>query len=208
MWTILFANTRHRLNILNRMHKINTFAQRKPIGGHHFTDRGQIIKADTYKELVREVADFRLANGYDYGNPEQDVLSYYLSIAPWLVESDIEDKLPQGISERGKQMRDWVNGIWQAGNVVLATPKTANERCEGCKGCKYSEAIDWDENSELMETQKRAALIRNMRKTTQNDRFCLLHKWVNGIAVWLLKPRVLTDAKRNSPMQCFVHKID
>lgn len=189
------------------MKTLNKDAQRKPIGGHHFTDRGQIIRGDTFREVVQGVEDFRLANGYPLGHPEQEVLAYYEAIAPWLVVESAGEGLLPSIPKHLEPLRDWLNGVWKAGNVVLASKIDVKERCVGCEGCKYATEIDWDCSVETEELRKRAELIKGMRPTPLDESYCRLHKWHNGVAVSLLKPRVNAAAKERSPGKCFVHSL-
>ena len=189
------------------MKRLNTSAQRKPIGGHHFTDRGQIIKADTFSELVDAVAEYRLANSWPLGEPEDEVLAYYETIAPWLVVDDGTPPRPRGIPAHVRALRDWLNAVKLAGNVSLCSKKEAAERAEGCKGCKYASDLDWAYSDETEEMERRAALLRGMRQSDVNDTYCRLHKWEVGVAVNLARPSAPAGAAERSPERCFVRKM-
>lgn len=190
------------------MRHINTSAQRKPIGGHHFTDRGQIIRADSFADLVKAVADYRLANSWPLGTPQEDVLAYYATIAPWLI---VDDGLPPravGIPTHIQPLREWLNEVYKTGNVTLCSKTEAKERWAGCDGCKYASEIDWAYSRETEEMERRASLLKGMRPTPLDDSFCRLHKWPTSVATYMHKPKFSEVNKERSPEACFVRKIN
>lgn len=190
------------------MKKLNANAQRKPIGGHHFTTHGQIIKSDTFEELIEAVKEYRLANSFDLGDPEAEVLGYYESIAPWLVVDDGKPSRPVGIPAHVKGLKDWIASMRKDPSAGILVSKTeAKERWEGCKGCKYASDIDWEYSEETEELERKAALLRGMRDTPFNDSYCRLHKWATGAAVYTRNPKRLEANKERSPEKCFVKKL-
>jgi hypothetical protein len=189
------------------MKHINPSAQRKPIGGHHFTDRGQIIHSDTFPNLVKALADFRLANSWELGEPEKEILAYYATIAPWLV---LDDGLPTkhvGIPAHIQPLREWLNEVYKAGNVTLCPKTEAKERWAGCEGCKYASEIDWEYSAETQEMERKAALLKGMRVTPLDDSFCRLHKWATSVATYMHKPKFTEANMDRSPEACFVRKL-
>jgi len=189
------------------MMRYNENAQRRPIGGHHFLDRGQIIRADTFRELVQAIQDYRVSNSWPLGDPEADVLEHYAKVAPWLVVEDGEPVKARGIPEHVKPLFIWLNDVKQSGGTGLCTKAEAKERWAGCVGCKYSSEIDWDYSPETSKMQVDAAIIRRMQKSPVENSYCRLHKWATGVAVFLAKQKVSPANKERSPDGCFVLKL-
>ena len=190
------------------MKQINPSAQRKPIGGHHFTDRGQIIRADSFADVVKALADFRLANSWPLGEPEKEILAYYATIAPWLVLDDGAPTKPSGVPAHVQSLREWLNETYKTGNVTLCSKTEAKERWAGCDGCKYASEIDWAYSPETEEMERRAALLRGMRVTPLDDSFCRLHKWATSVATYMHKPKVIEANREMAPDACFVKKLN
>lgn len=188
------------------MRQYNKNAQRRPIGGHHFTDRGQIIRADTFQELVQAIEDYRVSNSWPLGYPEADLLDHYAKVAPWLVLEDDEVKA-RGIPEHVKPLFSWLNEVKGSGSMGLCTKLEAKERWAGCVGCKYSSEVDWDYSAETKKMQVDAALLRRMQKSPVENSYCRLHKWATGVAVFLAKQKVSPANKERSPGGCFVLKL-
>lgn len=189
------------------MKEINPDAQRKPIGGHHFTDRGQIIHSDSFLELVQSLSDFRLANSFPFGEPKEEILAYYAAIAPWLVIDDDVKTRYMGVPAHVKPLREWLNETYRAGSVVLCSKIEAKERWAGCEGCKYASVIDWSYSIEMESLEKKVELLKGMKETPLDDSYCRLHKWATGAATYIKKPKINEINKERSPDSCFVKKL-
>lgn len=189
---------------------VNPNCQRKPIGGHHYHEGEELIKGDTFSELVDSICDFRIANRLPVGDPRGDVIAYYEKEFPWiLIEDECGDifKSEFSIPRHLHPMRDWLNEIWTKGSIKTVTKVEMAERAKGCEGCKYASEIDWDHSIETMELRKRVELLKGMRKTPLDKSYCRLHKWHNGLAVLLNAPKVNHAAVKLSPEGCFTHSL-
>src|SRR5258705_12465900 len=108
------------------MLKLNLNSQRLPIGGHHFREKGYMMKGENLAEVVKKVEAFRLDNHHPIGNPEQDVLFYYAVHFPWIVIYD-EEPDPEFDSDY-KDWRDWLHKTWMLPPKKMVTVKEASLR--------------------------------------------------------------------------------
>jgi hypothetical protein len=187
---------------------VNPDTQRKPVGGHHYHEGDTKVTGDSFIELLDNLRDLRIANGGAIGDPLGDVVAYYEKIAPWILVEDEEgvwdgEQIPAHL----RPMQRWLDGVWKAGSITLVSGAESKTRQEGCKGCKYASEFEWDVGVEGEEMRKRLEIMKRTRKTPLDTSYCKLHKWHNGLATLMIKPRFGSAAKERSPSKCFVHSL-
>jgi hypothetical protein len=152
----------------------NFDSKRTPFGGHHFPQYGNTFRANSLKELVTIVEDFRISNNIPAGQPEQDILAFYADNWPWLVKSSkASDK---EIDPNYLAWREWIYETWRKPPVRFITTKEASARWEKCKECKFNLKLNWEETKESSELQRRAFILRRGIDAPDYLGFCALHK--------------------------------
>jgi hypothetical protein len=161
------------------MFKLNQDQKRLPLGGHHFTEKGHTIKADTFKQVVEKLEQYRLNNNMAVGQPDQDVLFYYALNFPWMVK---EDGKPDPIEpEDYKAWRSWIQKTWNKPPKKIITRKEASTRWEVCKLCPHNRTIGWPDSVEASQFARKAFLIRRGIEIPEDLGYCDLHKADLGV---------------------------
>jgi hypothetical protein len=156
--------------------RLNPDSKRLPFGGHHFHEYGMTFKGDTFKEVVKKVADFRLTNNLPSGDPEQEVLGYYARQWPWLVKEEHKPIAIETQSQEYFQLRDWIYMAWKKPATKLLSVKECKDRWEICRDCPFNLQPNWDETKESAELTRRSFVLRRGQDTPDYLGFCALHK--------------------------------
>jgi hypothetical protein len=186
------------------MFKINPNQKRLPLGGHHFYEKGFMIRGETHIEVADKLKDYRLNNNMPIGMPEQDVLFYYALNFPWMV---IEDGKPDPVEpEDYKSWRDWIQKTWNRPPKKVITKKEAATRWETCLDCPHNKSMDWPETEESSQFSRKAFLIRRGAEIPENLGYCDLHKVDLGVFTLSETPIVHSEKPKdiaNEP-RCWV----
>lgn len=179
------------------MYKLNQDQKRLPFGGHHFYDKGFMIKGETVKEVVGKITDYRLNNNRPIGNPEQEVLEYYALNFPWMVKKDNEE-VPKE-NESYALWRKWVQKTWTNPPKKLITTKEASFRWDVCKKCPHNKPINWPESDESTQITRKAFLLRQGMEIPEELGFCSLHNVDIGVLTFIETPKDYSEQKKDTP---------
>ncbi len=157
------------------MLKINKDQMRLPIGGHHFPSHGNTFKGDTLVELVEKITEFRINNGINIGNPEQEVLTFYYKNWPYMVKEVDNTKNPDEESLRYIYWRSWIQKTWKNPPNKFASLKEASDRWTICETCPFNVKKDWDKTDESEELTRRSFLLSRGYVSPKSIGFCSLH---------------------------------
>lgn len=158
------------------MLRLNPDAKRAPFGGHHYPEHGMTFKGESFKEVLKDVADFRRNNNLPAGDPEQEVLFYYASKFPWMVRADHGAVEPPQVKSQYHEFRDWVHKTWRKPPVSSVTTKQARERWAVCEKCPFNVPYAFRETDESSELVRRSFLLRRGITVPSFLGFCALHK--------------------------------
>jgi hypothetical protein len=172
----------------------NPNCQRQPFGGHHFTERGVTMQEDTLEELTQKLTDFRVNNGLILGNPLQDILAYYQTKWPYLVQRS-EDQSQGEESARYTLWRSWLHATWKNPPKNLIPLREAKERWEVCKDCKFNRKRNWVKSLESLELTRRAFMLRRGIDVPDYLGFCAYHGADLGVFTMLEHPESFSKAE-------------
>lgn len=158
------------------MLKLKGNSHKIPYGGHHYPEYGMVFRGESYPEVVKKLKEFRITNNLGLGNPEQDVLVFYSTNWPWLVEWDYEGPQEEGVPAQFIQWRTWVQETWKNPPTKLVTPTEAKERWKVCENCPYNEQFKFSENDESAEITRRSFLLRRGLNAPIQLAFCACFK--------------------------------
>jgi len=188
------------------MLELNQNSLKQPYGGHHFPEKGLMIRADSFKELAVKLREFRINNNRPSGNPEQDILVFYAKNWPWLVRTP--EIQPEEINEDEDYVgwRKWIYRIWDNPFQELASQKEADDRTDICKSCPHNKPMSWQSTHESTELARRAFLLRRGINKPDNIGYCGLHHADISILCFSSKPREFSGAKKDTaqPPKCWV----
>lgn len=159
------------------MLKLKKDSKRSPFGGHHYPEYGRTFQSPTFKELVKNVEDFRLNNNIPAGDPEQDILAFYAEHWPWLIEVNFDEPAPGW--KKVEHYEDWRESIykmWKRPPLKTISVKEASDRWAVCAVCPYNKPLDWEETNESAELSRRTFLLRRGIDVPENLGYCSLHK--------------------------------
>lgn len=188
------------------MIKLNEGQKREPIGGHHFKEKGHMIKGETFDEVVSNLAQYRLDNSIPLGTPKMDVLKYYAAHFPFMVLIDENGKPPRDPNKDYVDWREWVWEMWRKPELRFITQKEAAERWIECSQCQHNRTLRNAESREGKEIVKKTFLLRRGENVPKFVGFCACHRLDIGIASFLEAPRQRSGKREDSeqPPQCWV----
>lgn len=179
--------------------------QRRPLGGHHFRANSRTFKEKDFESLVKSIRSFRVNNNIPVGDPEQEVLQYYLSNWPYMVEPD-EESAEKADSEIFADWRSWIFGAWKRPISKFIPTKEAQRRWEVCEKCPLNRKFDWNESDESVRLTSQAFLIRRGVEVPTFLGFCSCHRADLSVFTLIESARD-RSAKRDSaeqPPGCWV----
>lgn len=186
------------------MLKLNKDQKRQPIGGHQYHESGVTFKGDTFEQVVANLTAFRRFNCLPTGNPDQDVLLYYLNHWPFMVKEDRNAVQPVFSSEF-TEWRDWVVGLWNKPPKKMLAIKEAKERWKICLDCPMNKKKGWIETNESAELTKRAFMLRRGAEVPEQLNFCSCHKADLSVFPFLDSPSLYSAMKDGKkPEACWV----
>jgi hypothetical protein len=161
------------------MYVLKKNSHKAPFGGHQFHEYGTTIKAESYPELLEKVKNFRLTNSLPFGNPDQDILHYYVENWPWLVErADDVFVAPDAHYESWKA---WVQKTWKKPPSKIVATAQAKTRWEVCQKCPFNRPINFPASPELDEAKKRTFLMKRGIDTPPTIGYCAVHRCDIGV---------------------------
>jgi hypothetical protein len=178
--------------------------KKRPPGGHHATFHGVTFRGETHREVADKLRDFRVTNALHVGDPEQEVLFFYLKHWPYLLrEGEAMAEVAQ--NKEYDDWRDWAIRTWQHPPAKMLTTKEARERWEVCLKCPCNVRPNWPETNESSEITRRIFLLRRGLPVPKDLGFCLLHRWDNSVSPFLDKPKDFSGRKDQEDVKgCWV----
>lgn len=185
------------------MLKLNPKQARQPIGGHHFFDEksGIMFRGQTFGEVEEKLKEFRVMNALPVGDPNQEILRFYLKHWPFMVKES-GDEAPPDSSPYFLQLAFWVRMAWNSIKTLGITPKEASSRWETCEKCPFNLRVDWDkecktdaEKKQMAEVNRRIFLLKRGAKTPSYLGFCALHGADISVLSFQQKPGTLSCKK-------------
>lgn len=173
-------------------HRLRIKQQRLPIGGHHFPEKGALIKGETFNEVVDLLTNFRLFNGRPVGRPRQEVIDYYAVKFPWMVEIETEEKPEVPLDPDYIAWRDWISSVWGKPSGRILSKKESSMRLEVCRDCPHNVGKSWDDSEESIEFNRKALMLRRGNYVDENFVFCDLHKVDLGVSSFLESPMLVS----------------
>lgn len=105
-----------------------------PSGGHRFPIGEAFVRGETVEEVLTKIEEHRAENSLPLGNPEEDLGTYYRSIAPHLVRGDA-DASPRP-TNAVQIVAEAIMKFWKDHPVIIPidSPYLQMRRvvCEGC----------------------------------------------------------------------------
>ncbi len=170
------------------MHRLKINQKRLPYGGHHFPEKGALIKGDSFEDVVDLLHNFRLINARPLGNARQEIIDYYSVKFPWMVELETKPIKQIPVDPDYKQWRDWIASVWgkPMGNAV--SKKESSMRLEVCRTCPHNIPKNWNETEESIEFNRKALMLSRGNFVDEKYGFCSLHKADLGVLSFLESP--------------------
>jgi hypothetical protein len=180
------------------MLKLNPDQLRQPYGGHQFYEHGLLIMGDNFDEVVEKLTDFRVNNNRPVGQPDQDILTYYLAHWPWMVIADGKPTVSQPTNKDYELWKKWIYKVWMNPPIKTVSSKEASDRWEICKKCPFNKKMDWEETIESTELARRAFLLRKGLTIPKGLGFCSLHHFDIGVVSFVEAPREMSGKSKDS----------
>jgi hypothetical protein len=192
------------------MIRFNRKQQRQPIGGHHFPEPGLMIKGETFDEVVKKLRTFRLDNGIKLGDPERDVLVYYASKFPYMVEEYWPERVEQEADNDFLRYAHWLRTTWQNPPKSLVTKLEANDRAEKCRACPHNVKNRWKDGLEQQDLLRRSFMLRYGQNSPEYLGFCSCHRADLSVFVYLADPKSFSVKEKTTeqPSGCWVKSLD
>lgn len=187
--------------------RYNAKQQRRPIGGQHFPCKdGNIIKAETFGELVTKVLDYRLNNGHPVGDPEHDIVQYYATNYPFMVE-EYESGDEAERHEDSDMVYRWVNSVWTNPPSGLLSKLEAAPLIKTCLDCPHNVDLEDLPQADSFDTAiSRALVIRKFMSAPDNLGWCDHHKWLTPLALFIKENKKYSSGEEPYPEGCWVDK--
>ena len=159
--------------------RLNAQAKRLPFGGHQYHAYGTAFRGETLKEVVKDLSNFRINNNIPIGDPEQDILTYYVEKWPWMVRDGGRDA--EEVPDTYSEWRESIYRIWKTPPKKMLATKEAATRWAICEKCPFNQPIPPSDSVESKELVRRSNLIKRGSDTPKDLGFCGLHKMDLGI---------------------------
>lgn len=157
------------------MLELNPRQKRQPFGGHHYVEYGITFRGDTKDDVVGKLREYRRINHLKIGDPDQDVLEFYLKNWPWLVRAkEAPAREPQ--PENYTLWRDWVQATWRKPPMKIISMRAAKDRWAVCANCPFNLKKNWDEDAECADVMRQAFMLRRGMACPENLGYCALHR--------------------------------
>lgn len=170
---------------------------------HSFPDEsGQSINADTLRELVKAVREFRAINFMPIGDPESDIAAHYAARYPWLVQEVREPEIapPRAQDGPAEAIERFIREVYRSPPRHLAAKEEIAAREKVCRECKFHAPCDLSNNRELV----RIIYLIAKGESPKGIGFCTYHRFHAGIACML--PDAAKRARPESPGNCWLAK--
>lgn len=190
------------------MLKLNPDQQVGPIGGHQFPSHGITFTADDFPRLAKKVYEFRVTNLLPAGDPDQEILRYYLEKWPYMVSID-EKAIKSKSSGYFEQWARWVGRAWRNPPKSIVSTKEAEDRMSACKTCPHNKAFDWKSTPETESLSQRTFLLRRGYEAPKQLGFCDLHKADISVFCFLTTPDAFSEIESQAEPQasCWVGSL-
>lgn len=188
------------------MLKLNKDQLRQPVGGHHFIERGLMIRGDTPKQVIKKITEYRINNNFPVGNPEQDLLLYYAERWPYMVRHDFDAQEEAKVDDDYEGWRSWIYKIWNNPPASTVSSKEASDRWDVCKTCIHNKRKSWVPTNEASEITRRAFILRRGLDIPTVLGYCSLHKADLGVFCFVEKAKEISGLKKDTakPSHCWV----
>lgn len=173
---------------------LNKDQKRLPIGGHHFIQHGITFKAETFDKVVAEIVDFRRNNNRPIGNPDQEVLTFYLQNWPYMVVVD-ESQDVRKEDDAYIAWRDAVYELWAHPPKKFVAEKEAEDRWKICETCPHLKKTGIANLKEYAEVVKREFILKRGIETPPFLQYCALHRTSLPVLVLADQPVSLSRKK-------------
>lgn len=114
---------------------VNRAFPRNPPGGHHFIDRGTLIRGEDADKVLEGMRKYRAENSFPLGDPEGELAAFYQVIAPYLVATDGPPTQPA--ITLAMQCATWNMRAWQKRPELLPETAITKERLQTCYACPH-----------------------------------------------------------------------
>jgi hypothetical protein len=190
------------------MLKLNPDQHRSPIGGHQFPTHGITFTADDFQTLSKKVYEFRVTNMLPAGDPDQEILRYYLEKWPYMVSID-EKAVKSKSSNYFDLWARWVGRAWRNPPKSIVTTKEAADRLETCLGCPHNKPLDWKKTPETESLSQRTFLLRRGYEVSPKIGFCTRHKADISVFCFLATPDAFSEIESQAEPQasCWVSSL-
>jgi len=190
------------------MLKLNKDQQVLPDGGHHFSTRGIMFRADSFEELLEKVADFRIANMILPGDLNEEILQYYAECFPQMVLSDGKPYKPK-IDGTYEQWARWMGMAWRSPVKANVAPKEAEMRTDICKTCPRNKPMNFQESPGLSSLKQRSYILTRGYGNTDKINFCDLHRADISVLSFSSTPDALSEKESSAEPQacCWVGSL-
>jgi hypothetical protein len=178
----------------------NDKQQKPPLGGHQYSQSGNMMKAESFKDLVKDVTEFRIRNSIPVGRPDQDILQFYAEKWPWTVLSDGQP-VPKD-DENFSRWRSWLHKSWTSGPVKMRSATEAKERWKICIDCGWRKKVV-SETSESKSLEGKSLILRHGQETPSLG-FCSLHGIDLDVASFYAHTEHHRNTKEKGPDNCWV----
>jgi len=169
-------------------YRLNKFQKRLPLGGHHFPEKGAMIKGETFHEVDDLLTNFRLFNGRALGNPVREVTDYYASKFPWMVILETEPVKEEELDEDYVAWRDWISGVWGKPMGKFISLRESKDRLQICRGCPHNAGKPWDESEESIEFERKSLMLKRGNLVDEKICYCDLHKADISVSCFIENP--------------------
>jgi hypothetical protein len=152
------------------------------------------VGAPGLKEVIKQMKDYRVANGLPVGDPEHEIAMHYAPSFPWLVKESADLDEPIVKSEA------WIHQTWKSPSFELAEIMVREDRFEQCEGCPFFEPL---KTETLTPEANRRLILMNPAKERKEHGWCRLRGWICSVAVQVRNPSRLTN-KPDEHSECWL----
>lgn len=209
MKMMLSVSTKERPIQLMTKYKLKPDCKRLPYGGHHFKEGSHIIMGETAQDVISKITSYRLNNKIKLGDPERDLVTYYLEKFPWMVTLDLE---PQEVKKEPEVYEQWaayIRKTWDNPPQTHCAEKEAEIRRIPCKNCSFKKLVRFPKSPESGSLKKMAFLLKRGAGESKDFHFCTLHQVDIGVCSRFENQLRGRDKRKDSqaPGNCWVKKI-
>ncbi len=139
------------------------------------------------------------------GDPDREILTYYLDKFPYMVELS-ETDYPADPEPLYTKYRQWIQVVWSNPPRKMLTTKEASMRWDICKTCPFNVKKDWPSSKESEELSRRSFMLRLGIDVPKEIGFCSLHNADLSVLSFVDSPEKFSGKKKESekPEPCWV----